>query len=83
MRVHSVPQVGVLVLAVMCAVQAAEAQTMPQPLPKTDQNMKTGPAVGAAIPKFEALDQNGHRQTFETLRGPKGLVLLFVRSADW
>jgi peroxiredoxin len=45
--------------------------------------MKTGPAVGAAIPKFEALDQNGRRQTFETLRGPKGLALPFVRSADW
>jgi peroxiredoxin len=44
---------------------------------------KTGPAAGASIPAFEGVDQNGKRQTFETLRGPKGLVLLFTRSADW
>jgi peroxiredoxin len=44
---------------------------------------KTGPAVGARIPQFEAIDQNGNRQTFATLKGPKGLLLLFSRSADW
>jgi len=45
--------------------------------------IKTGPAIGERIPAFEAIDQNGHHQTFETLRGPHGLALLFVRSADW
>ena len=44
---------------------------------------KTGPAVGAPIPAFEAADQNGKPRTFADLRGPNGLVLLFVRSADW
>jgi hypothetical protein len=44
---------------------------------------KTGPEVGQKIPAFETHDQNGKTQTLETLRGPKGLVLLFVRSADW
>lgn len=44
---------------------------------------KTGPVVGAKIPAFEARDQQGRVQTFDTLKGPKGLVLLFVRSADW
>lgn len=43
----------------------------------------TGPEVGQRIPAFEATDQNGVRQTLETLAGPNGLVLLFVRSADW
>jgi hypothetical protein len=43
----------------------------------------TGPAVGSRIPAFEATDQTGKIQTFETLRGPNGLVLEFVRSADW
>jgi hypothetical protein len=42
-----------------------------------------GPEVGQRIPGFEARDQEGRTQTFETLRGAKGLVLLFVRSADW
>ena len=43
----------------------------------------TGPEVGQKIPAFEAADQNGKLQTLETLRGAKGLVLLFIRSADW
>ncbi len=45
--------------------------------------VKTGPAVGQRVPAFQLTDQNGKPQTFETLRGPKGLVLVFVRSADW
>ncbi|HEY1342752.1 MAG TPA: hypothetical protein VGF59_34855 [Bryobacteraceae bacterium] len=44
---------------------------------------RTGPAVGTHIPPVEAVDQTGKSQTFETLRGPHGLALLFVRSADW
>lgn len=44
---------------------------------------RTGPDVGTRIPDFEVVDQAGKRQTFETLRGPKGLLLLFFRSADW
>jgi cytochrome oxidase Cu insertion factor (SCO1/SenC/PrrC family) len=42
-----------------------------------------GPAVGQKIPPFEAVDQDGQRRDFVALRGPKGLVLLFFRSADW
>jgi len=44
---------------------------------------EVGPAVGSSIPAFTAVDQFGHKQTLRTLMGPKGLVLLFVRSADW
>jgi hypothetical protein len=42
-----------------------------------------GPAVGAALPAFEAPDQDGRPQTFETLRGPNGLLLNFNRSVLW
>lgn len=42
-----------------------------------------GPRVGEVIPPLEAQDQFGHRQTFETMRGPAGALLVFVRSADW
>jgi peroxiredoxin len=45
--------------------------------------MQTGPSIGQPIPEFEAIDQTGRRQTFETLRGPHGMALLFIRSADW
>jgi hypothetical protein len=45
--------------------------------------IKTGPEVGQKAPAFEARDQNGNLQTLATLRGSEGLVLFFVRSADW
>ena len=44
---------------------------------------EVGPKVGQKIPAFKASDQFGHQQTLSSLMGPKGLVLLFVRSADW
>jgi len=43
----------------------------------------TGPEVGEPIPRFEAMDQTGTMRTFEDLRGPNGLLLLFYRTADW
>jgi hypothetical protein len=49
----------------------------------SEPSINTGPAVGERIPEFEAVDQFGRRQTFETLRGTNGLLLLFHRSADW
>jgi peroxiredoxin len=39
--------------------------------------------VGERIPSFRLTDQHGREQTLETLRGPNGLVLASVRSADW
>ncbi|HEY3119838.1 MAG TPA: hypothetical protein VGL15_04390 [Vicinamibacteria bacterium] len=44
---------------------------------------EVGPALGETIPAFQALDQDGRLRSFADLRGPKGLVLLFFRSADW
>jgi hypothetical protein len=42
-----------------------------------------GLAVGQKAPAFSARDQFGKLQTLESLKGPKGTVLLFFRSADW
>lgn len=40
--------------------------------------------VGSAIPHDLALkNQHGEDQSFDTLKGDKGLVLVFIRSADW
>lgn len=44
---------------------------------------EVGLRVGQKAPDFSAVDQFGKTQTLETLRGPKGTVLLFYRSADW
>ncbi|MBS1828108.1 MAG: hypothetical protein JST93_22555 [Acidobacteria bacterium] len=42
-----------------------------------------GPKPGAKFPAFSLPDQHGNAQTLESLRGPKGLMLVFHRSADW
>jgi cytochrome oxidase Cu insertion factor (SCO1/SenC/PrrC family) len=49
---------------------------------------QTGPRspgleVGQQAPAFTLPDQFGHEQSKETLKGLKGTVLLFFRSADW
>ena len=45
--------------------------------------MSIGLAVGQRAPDFSAHDEFGKVQTLETLKGAKGTVLLFFRSADW
>ena len=42
-----------------------------------------GLPVGQKAPDFSLRDQFGHEHSLESLRGPKGTVLLFFRSADW
>jgi peroxiredoxin len=44
---------------------------------------EVGLRSGLKAPEFSARDQFGKTQTLETLRGSKGTVLLFYRSADW
>jgi peroxiredoxin len=44
---------------------------------------EAGLRAGQKAPDFSAVDQFGKTQTLGTLRGPKGTVLLFYRSADW
>lgn len=78
-------RLSALLLASAIAVLAWGADDRPRlnPLPPTDRNARTGPAVGERIPAFETVDQSGTTRTFDSLKGPRGLVLLFVRSADW
>src|SRR5258705_13986126 len=42
-----------------------------------------GLEVGQQAPAFALSDQFGHQRPNETLKGSKGTVLLFFRSADW
>ena len=48
-----------------------------------DKPRSTGPAIGEKIPFFRAPDQYGRMQDFDSVRGPKGAVVVFNRSADW
>ena len=42
-----------------------------------------GIEVGKAIPSITAKDQHGKEQSFDSLKGAKGLTLVFVRSVEW
>jgi len=44
---------------------------------------KLGPQVGEIVPDFSLSDQNGNLWTRSSIMGPKGAMLVFVRSADW
>ena len=44
---------------------------------------KLGPQVGEWIPDFSLTDQNGKPWTLQSIMGPKGVMLVFYRSADW
>ena len=69
--------------SVAMIVSAADDRPRVRPLPPMAANAKTGPAVGIKIPAFQAMDQDGKKANFQALAGPKGLVLVFARSADW
>jgi hypothetical protein len=71
-----------LLLGIIAAAQETDRPRL-HPLNAQNANLKSGPGVGARVPAFEAPDQNGRLQKLETLRGPKGLMLVFTRSADW
>jgi peroxiredoxin len=45
--------------------------------------VNAGLQPGVHIPSFTLKDQNGHSQTFNSLKGSHGLLILFNRSADW
>ena len=44
---------------------------------------KLGPQVGQRVPDFRLADQTGRLRTLQSIMGPKGAMLVFIRSADW
>ena len=63
-------------------VHGARAQQPSTPAVPPDV-LKLGPQVGARVPDFSLPDQRGQMRTLQSLMGPKGLMLVFYRSADW
>ena len=47
------------------------------------QPVSQGLAPGDRIPHFSLPDQAGQVRTFEDIRGLKGAMIVFYRSADW
>ena len=54
-----------------------------RPLPAASQHVVTGPDVGERVPAFRLADQSGRVRDLRSLTGRNGLLLAFVRSADW
>jgi peroxiredoxin len=42
-----------------------------------------GPQVGQRVPDFSLQDQDGKVRTLQSIMGPRGAMVVFVRSADW
>jgi cytochrome oxidase Cu insertion factor (SCO1/SenC/PrrC family) len=62
------------VFCLLALMQAAASNPRPADL---------GPRVGERLPSFSLRDQDGTPRALDSLAGPKGLVLVFFRSADW
>ena len=65
------------------ALQAAAKSQRASAPSATPDVTKLGPQVGKKVPDFSLPDQHGQMRTLSSLMGPKGLVLVFNRSADW
>ena len=79
MRRHTLCPVLLLpVLAVIFAlpVEAQQART------RIDVST-LGPRVGERVPDFRLPDQTGKEQTLQSIMGRRGVMLVFLRSADW
>ena len=74
-RLSGIVQVVRIITPILLAVASVVAAQPPA--------FDPGPKPGTKFPAFSLPDQNGKQQTLESLRGPKGLMPVFHRSADW
>jgi hypothetical protein len=72
-------------LAISATVGLASGQSGPPGSPaRTRIDLsRLGPQVGDRVPDFALKDQSGRTQTLQSIMGPKGAMLVFIRSADW
>jgi hypothetical protein len=71
-----------LVLFNWCVSDAAGGQGAEPVRAKIDV-ARLGPQVGERVPDFSLPDQTGRVRTLESIMGPRGAMLVFLRSADW
>ncbi len=72
-----------LCLIVAGATRSVSGQRAGPPAPTAPDVKTLGPQVGAKVPDFNLPDQHGTPRDLSSLMGPKGLILVFNRSADW
>jgi len=71
-----------MTLPVLALLFLAVGQQAGAPREKVDVS-KLGPQVGQPVPDFSLKDQAGKVQTLQSIMGPRGAMLVFLRSADW
>ena len=71
--------VAILLSMVMLALVGGQEK----PAAADSVALAIGLEIGQQAPAFSLRDQFGHEQSNQTLKGPKGTVILFFRSADW
>ena len=82
MKRHLLWLTGLIWLATVGGPAPEARQAPASPRTKIDVS-KLGPQVGERVPDFSLKDQNGTLRTLQSIMGPKGAMLVFVRSADW
>ena len=54
-----------------------------QPARQAIDVSKLGPQVGQRVLDFSLTDQTGRTRNLQSIMGPRGAMLVFLRSADW
>jgi len=73
---------SILLPSILFILMAA-ASVSGQPAPPSIDVTTFGPQVGERVADFRLQDQDGKVWTRDALMGPNGLMLVFLRSADW
>jgi hypothetical protein len=73
---------AVMLLSTAGGGNAAMGQTSGSARVKVDVS-KLGPQVGQRVPDFSLRDHTGRVRTLDSIMGPRGAMLVFLRSADW
>ena len=75
--------ISTLALVGLAGLHVPAAGQSPSPARSKIDVSKLGPQVGTRVPDFSLPDQNGKTWTRQSIMGPKGAMLVFLRSADW
>jgi hypothetical protein len=78
------PRLWLSVAIGLAAIGAADSEARQSVAPRAKIDVsKLGPQVGERVPDFRLRDQHGDTQTLQSIMGPRGAMLVFIRSADW
>ena len=72
-----------LVALLVSSVVTGPAAGQTAPVRQKIEVSKLGPQVGQRVPDFSLPDQTGRVRTLQSIMGPRGAMIVFVRSADW